>query len=179
VGFELKDVMRVLNAFADGSWDRIHLKDDDSELILSVFPEPETPSTDTAHVASRVASTPVIDESRTVNPGHTALHPRESTEPAADRPQRPERIADAPTEDGSVTVVASSMGIFWRKPSPSHPPFVSVGDEVQEDTTVCIIEVMKLMQHLKAGVAGLVVEVLVSDGQTIEAGELLFVIKPY
>jgi acetyl-CoA carboxylase biotin carboxyl carrier protein len=70
------------------------------------------------------------------------------------------------------------MGIFWRSPSPGAPPFVSVGDPVTEETTVCIIEVMKLMHRVPAGVRGTVVQVAGTNGEPVETGDVLFRINP-
>jgi acetyl-CoA carboxylase biotin carboxyl carrier protein len=70
-------------------------------------------------------------------------------------------------------VAAPLLGIFYRAPRPGAAPYVEVGSEVQEDTVVGIIEVMKLMNSVPAGVRGTVVEILVEDGATVEYGQVL------
>jgi acetyl-CoA carboxylase biotin carboxyl carrier protein len=75
-------------------------------------------------------------------------------------------------------VTAPSVGLFWRSPKPGAPPFVDVGDEVRADDTVCIVEVMKLMNHVRAGVAGTVRAVHPENGQMVEHGDPLFTIEP-
>ncbi len=77
---------------------------------------------------------------------------------------------------GSHVVTAPSPGVFWRAPEPGAPPFCEVGQRVEPETTLCIIEVMKLMSHLKAGLTGIVVAIQVDDGQTIAKGQALFAI---
>jgi biotin carboxyl carrier protein len=88
---------------------------------------------------------------------------------------------DEPTEestmDGHVPVPAPVMGTFYRRPTPDAPPFVEPGDEVGPDTTVAIVEVMKLMMPVTADVAGRVVEVCVEDGAMVEEGQPLFLIE--
>lgn len=74
---------------------------------------------------------------------------------------------------GVVRVRAPMVGTFYRAPKPGAPPFVEIGSEVGEDTVVGIIETMKLMNPVSAGVAGTVVEICVSDGQLVEAQHTL------
>ena len=79
-----------------------------------------------------------------------------------------------PARDPSLQeVTAPLLGIFYRAPRPGAAPYVEVGSEVQEDTVVGIIEVMKLMNSVRAEVRGTVVEILVEDGATVEYGQVL------
>jgi acetyl-CoA carboxylase biotin carboxyl carrier protein len=84
----------------------------------------------------------------------------------------------APETDGLVTIEAPSLGMFYRADGPGQPPFVEVGSTVEPDTTVCIIEVMKMMNSVAAGVSGTVVEVCPENGQNVEEGEPLFLVRP-
>ncbi|MBX5459678.1 MAG: acetyl-CoA carboxylase, biotin carboxyl carrier protein [Steroidobacteraceae bacterium] len=96
---------------------------------------------------------------------------------AASSPQSgPAHAAPAATaQDPNVHEIASPLlGTFYRAPKPGAPPFVEVGSEVQEDTVVAIIEVMKLMNTVRAGVRGRVTEVLAADGVLVEYGQALF-----
>jgi acetyl-CoA carboxylase biotin carboxyl carrier protein len=77
-----------------------------------------------------------------------------------------------------LTVVSPLLGTFYRRASPSEDPFVDVGSEVSDQSVVCIVEVMKMMNSIQAGVSGRVVEVLVEDGQLVESGADLFVVEP-
>ena len=88
------------------------------------------------------------------------------------------RVAAAAPAAGLVAVTAPMVGTFYRSPSPSAPPFVEVGSEVDEETQVCILEVMKLMNSIAAGVAGTVAEVCRGDGEPVEYGDVLFRIRP-
>jgi acetyl-CoA carboxylase biotin carboxyl carrier protein len=77
------------------------------------------------------------------------------------------------------TVVESpSVGLFWRAPSPGAPPFVEVDARVAEGDTLAIVEVMKLMNHVRAGMAGTVRAVHPENGQMVEHGDPLFTIGP-
>lgn len=70
------------------------------------------------------------------------------------------------------------MGTFYAAPEPGAPPFVMIGQRVEPETTVCIIEVMKLMNSIPARARGVVSQVLVDDGAAVEAGTPLIVLDP-
>jgi len=74
-------------------------------------------------------------------------------------------------------ITSPMVGTFFRRPNPSLPPFVEVGDEVQADTALCIVEVMKLLNTIEAGCNGRVVSILVDDGASIESGQPLMVLE--
>jgi acetyl-CoA carboxylase biotin carboxyl carrier protein len=78
---------------------------------------------------------------------------------------------------GEVDVRAPLLGNFYAAPRPGDPPFVAVGDSVGEDTTIGIIEVMKLMNPIRAGVAGTVTALLAADGTSVEEGQALIRVR--
>jgi len=86
----------------------------------------------------------------------------------------------APAEDESkyITIKAPMVGTFYRKPSPDKPVFVNVGDEVKEDTVICILEAMKLFNEIEAEVTGKIVKVLVDDATPVEYNQPLFLVDP-
>lgn len=69
------------------------------------------------------------------------------------------------------------VGTFYEKPSPDSPPYVKVGDFVSPDTTVGIVEAMKVMNEIKAEVKGKIVEILKTNGSNIQAGDVLFIVE--
>ena len=75
-------------------------------------------------------------------------------------------------------IVSPMVGTFYLSPSPDSPPYVTVGQEVQEDTVVCIIEAMKVMNEIKAETRGVIVEVLAQNGKPVEFGKPLFAVRP-
>jgi len=70
------------------------------------------------------------------------------------------------------------VGTFYEAPSPGAPPFVKVGDSVEVGQVLCIVEAMKLMNEIESDVAGEIIKKLVTNGQPIEYGQELFVIRP-
>jgi acetyl-CoA carboxylase biotin carboxyl carrier protein len=80
--------------------------------------------------------------------------------------------------EGMETIESPMLGTFYRAESPGSDPFVEVGSAVEADTVVCIIEVMKMMNSVTAGVAGTIAEVLPENGRLVEFGEPLFRVEP-
>jgi acetyl-CoA carboxylase biotin carboxyl carrier protein len=85
--------------------------------------------------------------------------------------------AHAPAPDGAADVPSPLLGVFYRAPKPGEAPFVEVGDQVEEDTVIAIIEVMKLMNSVRAGVKGEVVQILAQNGALVEYGEPLIRVR--
>jgi acetyl-CoA carboxylase biotin carboxyl carrier protein len=80
--------------------------------------------------------------------------------------------------DGLVPVEASVNSVFYTRPSPGEPPFVEVGDKVDEDTVVCLLEIMKCFRSIPAGVKGTVEKVLVESGDMVQKGDAVILIRP-
>ena len=99
--------------------------------------------------------------------------------PAA--PAAPVAAASAPAEavdDGLINIESPIVGTFYPAPSPDSDPYVKVGDQVNADTVVCIIEAMKVMNEIKAETGGVIAEVCCKDGEAIEFGQVLFKLRP-
>jgi acetyl-CoA carboxylase biotin carboxyl carrier protein len=79
---------------------------------------------------------------------------------------------------GAVAVAAPLLGIYYRAPKPGDAPFVEVGDQVTPDSIVGIIEVMKLMNTVRAGVSGEVLRIDTRNGELVEFGETILFVKP-
>ena len=80
--------------------------------------------------------------------------------------------------DGLVAVKAAVNSVFYRRPSPGEPPYVEEGDQVNEDTIVCLLEVMKCFQSIFAGVKGKVEKVLAESGSMVKKGDAVMLIRP-
>jgi len=78
---------------------------------------------------------------------------------------------------GEVDILAPLIGNFYTSPRPGEPPFVNVGDRISEDSAVAIIEVMKLMNSVRSGIAGTVIAVLAENGSAVEEGQPLIRVK--
>jgi acetyl-CoA carboxylase biotin carboxyl carrier protein len=94
-----------------------------------------------------------------------------------------ENTAQAPApaaaqDNNLVNITSPIVGTFYATPSPDSEPYVDVGDHVTADTVVCIIEAMKVMNEIKAETSGTIEKIMVSNGQAVEFGQVLFKIRP-
>jgi acetyl-CoA carboxylase biotin carboxyl carrier protein len=106
--------------------------------------------------------------------------PESEPEPEQAEAAAPERPVPAPAveSNGARTIEAPMLGTFYRAEAPGAEPFVEVGTEVDPGTVVCLIEVMKMMNSIQAGVAGTIVEVCAENAQIVQYGEPLFRVDP-
>jgi acetyl-CoA carboxylase biotin carboxyl carrier protein len=119
-------------------------------------------------------------------PQQFMAHPMQNMHPHAAAPQpqpsAPEKPAEAPTETPAepnvLTVNSPIVGTFYRSPSPDADVFVKVGDRVSEDSVVCIVEAMKVMNEIKAEQSGVIKKVLVENASPVEFGQPLFELEP-
>jgi acetyl-CoA carboxylase biotin carboxyl carrier protein len=102
----------------------------------------------------------------------------EATSGDEERPAAEPQVSQSASSDGAVTVEAPMLGTFYRAEAPGARPFVDVGAEVKPDTVVCLIEVMKMMNSIPAGVEGRIVEVCAENAQLVEHGQPLFRVEP-
>jgi len=99
-----------------------------------------------------------------------------STSPSRARAPAPSKKDTA--EAGTLDIKAPLTGLFYSKPDPASPPFVTVGATVSESSTVCLIEIMKVFNAVPAGVAGVIAEICAQDAEIVEAGQTLFRVRP-
>jgi acetyl-CoA carboxylase biotin carboxyl carrier protein len=154
MAFDREGLDRVLRAFDQGDWDEIHLIAEGIELHLSVSPG----------TAVTVAAAETAGTAATAGAAETAALGAAAGIPAGD--------------SAELDVVAPSPGIFWRSPQPGAPAYAEVGDHVEAGATLCIVEVMKLMNHVTAQLAGMVAEVIARNGEQVHRGQVLLRILP-
>jgi acetyl-CoA carboxylase biotin carboxyl carrier protein len=171
---DLADIRRLLDAFERSDWDEIHFVADGYEVHVS---------------SSAVAATPVAAPAGAASPPAPEV-PAPGAAPAAPAADSAPATGDASTQagaaggaesngasmEGAHAVVSPSPGIFWRAPAPGEPPFVEVGQTVTATTPIGIVEVMKLMNQVLAGVEGTVRAVLVENGVRVERNEPMVLI---
>lgn len=105
-----------------------------------------------------------------------SLHVRKRA--AGSGPDAPGTAPPAPPDDDQVTISAPMIGTFYRAEAPGKEPFVSVGSRIEPDTIVCIIEAMKMMNSVTAGVAGTVVQICCENAEPVEYDTPLFRVEP-
>lgn len=154
---DLRHIIRLVEALDQSNFDSLQLDVGGLRLTLGKGHDLAEPSTQVSSVASTVEAPP-----SPIPPPRKPAREKQSTVPAGD----------------TVDVRSPIMGLFYSKPDPSSSPFVSLGTEVNEGTTVGLVEVMKVFNAIPAGAKGLIVEICVEDSETVEIGQTLFRIRP-
>jgi acetyl-CoA carboxylase biotin carboxyl carrier protein len=109
----------------------------------------------------------------------TGMPPGSWSGSAASAPAaRPQAAAEPPSGLRSIVIKSPMVGTYYASTAPDVPPFVTVGSVVQPETTVCIIEAMKVFTDIPAGVSGTIAEILVKNGQAVEFDQPMFRVIP-
>lgn len=165
------DLEALLTAFDVSAWDEMTLVLDGVNVQLSKTGLPPAKAAPDA----APAATPSAGMRVTGAAGAVATPAAVRSAPAAEAPQRPSETT-VEHASGVHRVTSPTVGVFWRAPDPSSPPFVEVGQRVAAEDPLCIVEVMKLFNHVQAGVGGVVRSVEVDNGAMVEHGQTLFLI---
>ncbi len=153
---EVKDLVRLVS---DTGIEEVEIENGDFRLRIVGKSAPQSVIT-TSAVAPGVPSSSEVPVPAAASAGTPAPVPAESQ------------------DDKYEHVKSPMVGTFYRSPAPDSPQFVQVGDRVDENTVMCIVEAMKLMNEIKAEMAGTVRRILVENGQPVEYGQPLFAIEP-
>ena len=162
-----EDVFKIINLIEESGYEDVRLEIGDFKL----------------HVQKHASGAPVAEvagrsEVPSARPAPGPVTPAASPAAAAPAPAVAVKGAAPVVPDGAVLVRAPMLGTFYRSPSPGEKPFVEVGTRVKPDDTVCLVEVMKLFNSIKAGAAGTVLEILAENATMVEHGQPLLVIRP-
>ncbi|KAA0549468.1 acetyl-CoA carboxylase biotin carboxyl carrier protein [Bacillus sp. BGMRC 2118] len=123
--------------------------------------------------------TPQVEQKQVVLAEQAPAASPAPTQVAAPAPSAPATEVKAPETDENLHKIVSPMvGTFYASPNPDSPVYVKAGDKVGKESVVCIVEAMKLFNEIEAEVSGQIVEVLVENGQLVEYGQPLFLVKP-
>lgn len=161
-----EDIRNLLRIFEQSDWNEMRVEIEGLKLSVSKSGN----LSDTMRANPNAASNTMSAASVAVAaPSANASSPSVTATPQA--PATVELLA------GQVYVKAPNMGVFWRQPKPGAPPYVADGENIQPETTVCLIEVMKLFTPVKSGISGKVVRCLVEDGEMVEYDTPLFVVQ--
>jgi acetyl-CoA carboxylase biotin carboxyl carrier protein len=171
VSLTAADVAEIVRLLEESTFDELTLEINGTKLSLrrgAGVQRSATPAAGAARNDAANPGTPVSEASGPASSGAVGT----GGAPATPAP------SGSAVQDPDVREITSPLlGTFYRAPKPGASPFVEVGSQVEEDTVVAIIEVMKLMNTVRAGVRGRVSEVLVSDGVLVEYGQPLFRVR--
>ncbi len=157
------DVLLILKLLDESSFDELHLENGDLKLHIQKHPR------------GNVFGPPVFSPPAEGGPSLEEKKPPSQPGTAA-LPAATVAMTQEPPP-GLLAIRAPMLGTFYRTPKPGAPPFAEVGSFVKEDDPVCIIEVMKLFNTVKAGVRGRIVQICAEQGQMVEFQQTLFLIE--
>ena len=151
---DIRKVKKLIELLEESGIDELEIKEGEESVRISRHSK--TPAAQQFYAPAPMAAAP-------------AAAPVAAAAPAA------EATAAAPALKG--TLIRSPMvGTFYRKPSPTSPNFAEVGQSVKKGDTLCIVEAMKMMNHIEAETSGVIESILVEDGQPVEYDQPLFTI---
>lgn len=156
---DIKTLKTLVRLMVDNDLTELNIQSDEEKISLKRqgdHPVQVTSGTGTASVVAAPAAA-------------NAVAPAQPAPPPA---------ASAPAPDDVKTINSPMVGTFYTAPSPDAKPYVSVGDRVESDSVVCIIEAMKVFNEIKAEVSGRITRLLVNSGEAVEFGTPLFEVKP-
>ncbi len=156
---DIRKVKKLIELLDESGIAEIEITEGEEAVRISRYPQ--------GVAAAPVAPAPVTVAA--APPPAPAAAPAAAPAPAAE-------VAPPPMEEEGFLVTAPMVGTFYTASSPGAPPYVQVGDRVNEGDTLCIIEAMKMMNQIEADVSGVIKSIRVQNGEPVEYGQTLFVI---
>lgn len=167
-----QDVQRILDILDQSRFDYLQIEDGDLKIVASksgVLPEGVAPAAPVAQTAAPAAS--AAPPAPAAAPASSAPAPTAGAGPA-------KSAAAGINRDGLVAVNAPMIGTFYRAPEPGAPPFVDVGTSINPDSTLGLIEVMKVFNGVSSNVTGVIEHILIENAEFVEFGQELFLVRP-
>jgi acetyl-CoA carboxylase biotin carboxyl carrier protein len=162
---DLKEIKAVIDLMTKNGLTEFELEKGDVKLRVKRGPSGEF-TTSTVPMVQAPGTQPL--------PQIVLSAPLATASPATAAPAPAASVAAAT----DLKIISPMVGTFYRSPSPDSPAYVEPGQEVTEETVVCIIEAMKVMNEIKAEVSGIIVEVLAQNGKPVDFGKPLFSVRP-
>ncbi len=163
---KIQEIREIIKLVDSSSVDEFVFEQDDTKLKL----KKHNGQTVVAQAPVAVQAAPVVEAPKAATPAPAVEAPKA---PEAPKAEKKEVVADANLHK----ITSPMVGTFYSSPNPESPAFVKVGDQVGEESIVCIVEAMKLFNEIEAEVTGEIVEILVENGELVEYGQPLFLVK--
>lgn len=154
---DINKIKQLIEIMRENGLVEIEIKHDDDKIVLK-----------RAQPQQIISGIPMVSPETAVPVSPESIGAeRQSTTPQA-----------VPSEEDLVEIKSPIVGTFYATPSPDSEPYVDIDSAVGPQTVVCIIEAMKVMNEIKAETSGTIVEILVTNGQAVEYGQVLFRVRP-
>jgi acetyl-CoA carboxylase biotin carboxyl carrier protein len=172
--FKLSEIRELIRLLDETSVSELHVEHEGEKLHIKKQEQQIAVTPSVPLVQAPVATIAPVQQVPVANVAETVTAPVQT----ADRGPAEGQARQATSADTNLHKIVSPMvGTFYSAPAPDKPPYVSVGSKVTEKTVVCIVEAMKLMNEIEADVRGEIVEVLVENGQMVDYGQPMFLVK--
>ena len=155
-----QDIDRILKLIDESGYDEVNLEVGEFKLHVRKAGSGSIPTASAASAPGTIVTPPILAPAAVRGA------------PVIDQSQQQVQV-----QEGLVAVRSPMLGTFFRAPSPGAKPFVEVGDKVKADDTVCLVEVMKLFNSVRAGVDGTVVKILAQNASLVEYEQALLLIE--
>ncbi|MDP5273599.1 acetyl-CoA carboxylase biotin carboxyl carrier protein [Chengkuizengella axinellae] len=166
--FKLNEIKELVRLVDKSTLQELEIENEGARLLI------RKPASSAEIVPQIVQQTPIVSQPAVQQAPQTQQPAAVQESPAEVQPTN-----ETEAQDANLHKITSPMvGTFYIAPSPGADPFVKKGDKVTNDTVVCIVEAMKLMNEIEAEIKGEIVEILVEDGHLVEFGQPLFLVKP-
>lgn len=165
---DLKEIKQIIELMTQNELSHFHLERDGMKIKLKKGMDADSVMEQLASLRSHYAAPA------------PAAGPQPSAAPGSPPPPTGggvEEDSDSPGH-GEVEITSPMVGTFYTSASPENPAFVSPGTEVSEDTVICIVEAMKVMNEIKAEKKGTITRILAENGSPVQYGEPLFHLRP-
>ena len=154
---DVKEIKKLVDLMLKNDLRELEMQDGDRRVVLKRGPGEATPAITLSSIPP--AATPA---------GSAA----QQSQFAKDQAEK------SAAEQELDSIVSPMVGTFYEAPNPESPAYVNVGDTITDDKVVCVVEAMKVMNEIKAGVSGTIEKVLVKNGQAVEFGQPMFLVRP-
>lgn len=164
-----EEIIQLLKIVSESTLDEVHLETGDLKFIAKRHARTESAA------GAEYAPEPLIRQPAKEKGPELAIAPKTDVPSAVPSPRPAHKEEVIP--EGLTAIRSPMLGTFYRAPKPDAPPFVKEGQLVSEDDVVCIIEVMKLFNTIKAGVRGRIAKICAENAQLVEYKQVLFLIE--
>ncbi|KQL34263.1 acetyl-CoA carboxylase biotin carboxyl carrier protein [Psychrobacillus sp. FJAT-21963] len=162
---KIQEIREIIKLIDQSTLDEFLYESEGTKIKLKKNDKGSVTSTGFALESSVVSEQPIVVEEKQVQVSET---PKEKVE---------EKVEEVVEETSLHKITSPMVGTFYQSSSPDAAAYVQVGTKISTDSVVCIVEAMKLFNEIEAEVNGEVVEILVKDGQLVEYGQPLFLVK--
>lgn len=160
---DIKDIRRIIEMMKESELTEFELEDEGFRIAIK-----RSNGVSSKVMATEPGGAPMLLPSPTAG-GQAG----DASEPAVEGTLPP-----PPENEGLVKISSPMVGTFYRSPAPDEEPFVGVGSEIEEDTVVCIVEAMKVMNEIKAEIRGVIRKILVENAAPVQFGQPLLLVEP-